>query len=72
MSIADAQVANVATPAPAARPSEAEVRRKRGQIIAAISRIVPEGKDNRYRVPSQNGKNSYLVSIDRKKGPHWR
>jgi transposase len=68
------------TDEPAAAPStpasapvdSAEVRRKRGRIIAALSLIRPEGKDNRYRVPSQNGKQSYLVWIDSKRGPEWR
>lgn len=49
-----------------------ELRRQRGLIIAAICPIKPEGKDNRYRVPSQKGKGHYLVAIDRKKGSEFQ
>ena len=49
-----------------------ELRRQRGLIIAAICPIKPDGKDHRYRVPSQKGKAHYLVNIDPKKGPHWQ
>jgi transposase len=65
-------VADPATSAPKPRLTPDEIRRQRGQAIATICRIVPDGKDNRYRVPSQQGNGSYLVSIDRKKGPDWR
>jgi hypothetical protein len=41
-------------------------------MIAALCPIRPEGKDNRYRVPSQHGKGHYLVNIDPKKGPEWQ
>jgi transposase len=73
MSIIDAIVPPAATPAaPESKLSPDEIRRKRGQIIAAICFVRPEGKDNRYRVPSQTGKRQYLVSIEPKKGPDWR
>src|SRR4051794_9186032 len=66
----------VSTTNPQARvvttPDATELRRQRGLAIAALCPIRPEGKDNRYRVPSQQGKGSYLVNIDPKKGPDWR
>jgi transposase len=49
-----------------------DIRRQRGMIIAALCYVRPDGKDNRYRVPSQTGAFQYLVSIDPKKGPDWR
>ena len=79
MSIADA-LASYAYALPVATPaapeskklSPDEIRRKRGQIIAAIAYVRREGKDNRFRVPSQTGADQYLVWIDPKKGPDWR
>jgi transposase len=49
-----------------------ELRRQRGLAIAAICLIRPDGKDNRYIVPSQAGKGQYLVKIDSKKGSDWQ
>jgi hypothetical protein len=72
MSIAEALAAYAAPAAPAKRLTPDEIRRQRGQAIAEICRVVPEGKDNRYRVPSRKGSGSYLVSIDPKKGPDWQ
>ena len=65
-----ASTASIAVPKDKLTPDE--IRRKRGQIIAALCYVRPEGKDNRYRVPSQTGAKQYLVSIDPKKGPDWR
>ena len=70
MSIADAIDSLVATLATSLDPTE--LRRQRGLIIAALCNVRPDGKDNRYRVPSQTGACQYLVSIDSKKGPDWR
>jgi hypothetical protein len=70
MSIAEAIIPTAATPAAPIDPSD--LRRQRGLVIAAICPIKPEGKDNRYRVPSQTGDGHYLVSIDPKQGPEWR
>jgi hypothetical protein len=70
MSIADAIVPAIA--ASDTKLDAAELRRQRGLIIAALCYIRSEGKDNRYRVPSQTGAVQYLVSIDPKKGPDWR
>jgi transposase len=61
-----------ATPAPATKLTPDELRRQRGQAIANICNIRPDGKDNRYSVPSQTGEGHYLVCIDQKKGPDWR
>jgi transposase len=58
--------------APSSKLSPDELRRQRGLIIAALCPIKPEGKDNRYRVPSQQGGASYLVTLDRRKGPNWQ
>jgi hypothetical protein len=60
MSSADALAAYaygspVATTEPKLTPEE--IRRQRGLAIAEICRIVPEGKDNRYRVPRRPSKN---------------
>ena len=68
----EANAAPVAAPETKLDPTE--LRRQRGLAIAALCPIKPEGKDNRYRVPSQsNGRHrSYLVSIDPKKGPDWQ
>ena len=70
MSIAAAVIPAVAPPDAVLDPTE--LRRQRGLIIAALCHVRPEGKDNRYRVPSQTGACQYLVSIDPKKGPDWQ
>jgi len=72
MSIVDATTPAVATVAPSAKLTPDELRRRRGLIIAGLCHVRPDGKDNRYRVPSQTGAFQYLVSIDPKKGPDWR
>jgi Transposase DDE domain/SWIM zinc finger len=72
MSIADAIVSPIATVAPESKLTPDEIRRQRGLAIATLCNIRPEGKDNRYRVPSQTGDGHYLVCIDRRKGPDWR
>jgi transposase len=68
----DANAAPATVPASASRLTPDEIRRQRGLAIAELSNVRPEGKDNRYRVPSQTGMGHYLVCIDRKKGPDWR
>ena len=72
LSIAEALVSTDATATPEPRLTPDEIRRQRGLIIAALCYVRPDGKDNRYRVPSQTGAFQYLVSIDPKKGPDWR
>ena len=69
-SIADAIIP--AVDAAATKLDPAELRRQRGLIIAALCYIRPDGKANRYLVPSQTGAAQYLVCIDPKKGPGWR
>jgi hypothetical protein len=68
MSLAETLVSPVAASAPL---DSSELRRQRGLAIAAVCVIRPDGKDNRYRVPSQTGNGHYLVSIDRNHGPDW-
>jgi len=77
MSIAEALAAYAFAPPVATTRSKTklapdELRRQRGRIIASLCYVRPDGKDNRYRVPSQTGAFQYLVSIDPKKGPEWR
>ena len=70
MSVANAPAASDSPAASFVGPDD--VRRKRGEIIATLCHVRPDGKDNRYRVPSQTGAVQYLVSIDPKAGPGWR
>jgi transposase len=72
MSVIEALVSPAATVAPESKLSPEEIRRQRGLAIATLCNVRPEGKDHRYRVPSQTGEGHYLVCIDRKKGPDWR